>query len=426
MIKKGKTHMRLKLSIINYCLSILLLMLLVHGCRETEYLSSPPTAVPVPIAQDHWIRVLLAKDVKSCTIMIPSSYEILDASAGRSLGKFLRNVGPSTVTISQGQLNIGGKIFSNKQISIKPDQPFVFYVSDKGYRGELRLALNADGTLFDIINTVPLETYLAGVVGAEMPCYWEPESLKAQAIASRTYCLYVKERFGWQRSWDVNKTQANQMYLGLEAESPKVWDAVSKTEGQVLTCRDNNGKEGIFPTYFSSVCGGHTEDSKNVFGDSFAPLCGVECPWCRQTAAHDMFFWPMIKYDKTYVTSQLTAKYPSLAKLGGISNIIVDKTDDCAGFLRITNVKLIGANGQVDSIHGEDLRLAVDPTGRKIRSTICKITVTGQTVTFFSGRGFGHGVGLCQYGSQGMARSGATGRSILAHYYPGATITKLY
>ena len=418
--------MRLKLSIINCQLLLLLLALLVPGCRETEFISTPPKAIPVPVTQGHWVRVLLANDVKSCTIMIPSSYEMLDTASGISLGKFLKNAGPLTAIASQGQLNIGGKLFSNRQITIKPDQPFVFYVSDKGYRGELRLALNTDGASFDIINNVPLEAYLAGVVGAEMPSYWEPESLKAQAIASRTYCLYIKERFGWQRSWDVNKTQANQMYLGLEAESPKVWDAVSKTDGQVLTCRDSSGKVGIFPTYFSSVCGGHTEDSKNVFGDSFSPLCGVECPWCRQVASRDKFFWPMVKYDKAYVSSQLIAKYPSLARLSGISNIIVDKTSDCEGFLRITKVKLVGANGQTDSVRAEDLRLAVDPTGRKIRSTICKITVAGQTVTFFSGRGFGHGVGLCQYGSQGMARSGATGRSILAHYYPGASITKLY
>ena len=404
---------------------MLILVASINGCREREFISSPPVAVPAAVTQDNWIRVLLAKDVKSCTIMIPSSYEILDTASGVSLGKFLKNVGPSTTTIALGQLSIGGKTFSNKQITIKPDQPFVFYISDKGYRGELRLIVSTDGTLFDIINNVPLETYLAGVVGAEMPSYWEPESLKAQAIASRTYCLYVKKRFGWQRSWDVNKTQANQMYLGLEAESPKVWDAVSRTDGQVLTCRDNSGKVGIFPTYFSSVCGGHTEDSKNVFGDSYSPLCGVECPWCQQVAARDMFFWPMVKYDKTYVTSQLTAKYPSLAKLGSISNILVDKTDDCAGFLRITNVKLIGANGQTDSLHAEDLRLTIDPTGRKIRSTICKITVVGQTVTFFSGRGFGHGVGLCQYGSQGMARQGTVAKNILAHYYPGASITKL-
>jgi stage II sporulation protein D len=400
-------------------------LLFINGCRERELISPQPTA-SVVVAKDHWIRVLLGNDIKTCTVMIPSAYKILDTASGTSLGSFDRMAGPSTLTAMSGQFSLGAKVFQNKQITLIPDQPFVFYIGDKGYRGEIRLALSSDGTSFDIINTVPLESYLAGVVGAEMPSYWEPEALKAQAIASRTYCLYIKGRFGWQRSWDVNKTQANQMYLGLEAESPKIWDAVNQTNGQVMNCCDDSGKEGVFPAYFSSVCGGHTEDSKKVFGDSFAPLRGADCPWCQQIAARDMFFWPMIKLDKSYVYSQVTAKYPSLTKLGQISNIIIDKESQYNGFLRPTNLKLVGTNGQTDFIRAEDFRLAVDPTGRKIRSTICKISASGQTWAFFSGRGFGHGVGLCQYGTQGMARKGATAQQILNHYYPSARITKLY
>ena len=404
---------------------ILLCVLFTYGCRERELISPPPTP-PVTVTQSHWIRVLLSKDVKTCTIMVPSSYEIVETSSGTSLGRFLKNPGPLTVTAAPGQLNIGGRLFSSRQITLIPDQPFVFYVANKGYRGELRLALSYDGTCFDIINNVPLETYLAGVVGAEMPNYWEPEALKAQAIASRTYCLSIKERFGWQRTWDVNKTQANQMYLGLEAESPKVWEAVTQTNGQVLNCKDDSGKDVIFPAYFSSICGGHTEDSRKVFGDSFGPLHGVDCPWCRKVAARDMFFWPVVKFDKSYVTAQVVAKYPLLIKLGQISTVVVDKESDYGSFIRPTNLKLVGTSGQSDFIRAEDFRLVVDPTGRKVRSTICKITTTGQTCAFVSGRGFGHGVGLCQYGSQGMAREGADARQILAHYYPGASIVKLY
>jgi stage II sporulation protein D len=398
-------------------------MLFILGCRERE-LISPPPAAPVAAVQNNWIRVLLNKDIKTCTVMVPSSYEIINTTSGASLGRFLKNVGPLPVSVSAGQINISGKSFEGNQITIIPDQPFVFYIGDKGYRGELRIALNSERTSFDIINNVPLETYLAGVIGAEMPSYWEPEALKAQAIASRTYCLYMKQRFGWQRTWDVNKTQSNQMYMGLEAESPKVWDAVNQTSGQVLNCRDESGKNGIFPAYFSSICGGHTENSKNVFGDSFVPLCGVDCPWCKQVAARDMFFWPTLKLDKSYVSSQLIIKYPSLAKLGEISNILIDKQSDWNGFSRPTNLRLIGTSGQSDFIRAEDLRLGIDPTGRKVRSTICKITPSAQLFVFSGGRGFGHGVGMCQYGSEGMAREGATAQQILNHYYPGASITK--
>jgi stage II sporulation protein D len=402
---------------------ILMLAPLVNGCRERELTSPQPTAA---IAPSHWIRVLLGKDIDTCTIMVPSTYEIRDTSTGASLGRFAANSEAIAARVIQGQLFIGEKAFPYRQITLIPDQPFVFYLNDKGYRGEMRLAISDNGSSVDIINNVPLETYLAGVVGAEMPSYWEPEALKAQAIASRTYCLYVKQRFGPQRIWDVSRTQANQVYLGLEAESPKIWEAVNQTTGQILNCRDENGKEGIFPAYFSSICGGHTEDSKKVFGDSFDALQAVECPWCGQVAGRDMFFWPMVQLDKSFVNSQLTARYPSLGKLGPISNIVVDKQSEYSGFSRITNLKLVGASGQVSYLRAEDFRLAVDPTGKKIRSTICKITAKDRTWAFFSGRGFGHGVGLCQYGAQGMARQGAVARQILDHYYPSAGIIKLY
>ena len=356
--------------------------------------------------------------------MIPSSYDIVETESGVSLGKFPRNVGPLTVNVISSQINIADKTFTGSQISLIPDQPFLFYIGDKGYRGELRLALSADRISFDIINNLPIESYLAGVVGAEMPSYWEPEALKAQAVASRTYCLHIKQRFGFQRKWDVNKTQANQMYVGLEAESPKVWESINQTSGQVLNCRNQNGSSGIFPAYFSSICGGHTEDSRKVFGDSYPPLVGAQCPWCQEIAAGNVFFWPMTKLDKAFVNSQLVSKYPSLKKIMPLSNIVVDKESSYNAFVRPTNLKLVGANNQSDFIRAEDFRLVIDPTGRKIRSTICKITSTGQTWTFFGGRGFGHGVGMCQYGSQGMARKGATAQEILSHYYPDSWISR--
>jgi len=98
----------------------------------------------------------------------------------------------------------------------------------------LKLILNPEGKYYDAINIVPLETYLVGVIGAEMPNYWEPEALNAQAIAARTYCFYIKKRFGVNRGWDVSKTQSNQVYLGISAESDEIWDAVNKTQGRII------------------------------------------------------------------------------------------------------------------------------------------------------------------------------------------------
>jgi stage II sporulation protein D len=134
----------------------------------------------------------------------------------------------------------------------------------------------------------------------------------------------------------------------------------------------------------------------------------------------------MAQYSKQYVKTQLVAKYPTLARLGMITGIVVTERSQYEGASRMTMVRLVGENGQSDMIRGEDLRLAIDPAGTKLRSTICQVAPMGENFAFFSGRGFGHGVGMCQYGTQGMAREGRTFQQILAYYYPNSTITKLY
>ncbi len=103
---------------------------------------------------------------------------------------------------------------AGKEVVLSPEQPCIFGLNGLKYRGWLKLVVNREGQSFDAINLVPLEPYLAGVVGEEMPDYWEPEALRAQAIAARTYCLYTKNRFGTNRSYDVSRTQSSQVYGG--------------------------------------------------------------------------------------------------------------------------------------------------------------------------------------------------------------------
>jgi stage II sporulation protein D len=255
-----------------------------------------------------------------------------------------------------------------------------------------------------------------------MPRYWEPEAPKAQAIAARTYCFYIKKRFGGNRKWDMKKTAAHQVYRGVSAESTEIWNIVNQTKGQVLVCKQTDGTEDIFPTYYSSVCGGYTENSKNVFGDSFEPLISVPCPYCKNVAKPKFFFWPMIQFDNAYVVTRLLRRYPNLKKLGEIINISPAAQSNYAEFSRLTKVKLSGSNGKSDFLRAEDFRLAIDPTGRKLRSAICQIVKRGDKWAFLSGRGWGHGVGMCQCGAQGMARKGKNAQQILSYYYPGSKI----
>lgn len=403
---------------------LLFCLIILSGCTERQLTRPTPQ---MDIEPRFWIRVLLFDNITNCTLTAAPPFSVINSQTQTAQARFEESAAPINVSISTGRITIAGRPFSGNELIISPDAPHIFNLNGRDYRGKLKLILGPDGSSLEAINLVPIEPYLAGVVGAEMPHYWEPTALQAQAIAARTYCLYIKKHFGSRRNWDVRKTQANQTYHGVAAESTQVWHAINKTYGRVLTCKLPDGTEGIFPTYYSAICGGHTENSKNVFGgDALEPLAGVPCSYCKHVAKPALFFWPMVRFDKTSVTARLLKRYPKLKQLGKITNIRPAKKSDYEEFSRLTSIKLLGSTGKTDSLRAEDLRLTIDPTGRKLKSTICQIVSIAGKWAFISGRGFGHGVGMCQCGAQAMARKGKTANQILSHYYPASKIVRVY
>lgn len=408
--------------------AILLLSLLsVGGCKSRQITTA---TIQMDIESRFWIRVLLLNNVHSCTLTSGSPLDVGkdgDTPQARTTEIRIEKTDvPINIKLLNGRITISGQTFADNEVVIFPDDPYIFNLNGSDYRGNLRLIVNPDGKSFDAINLVPPEPYLAGVVGAEMPAYWEAEALKAQAIAARTYCFYSKKRFGVNRTWDVKQTEASQVYRGINAESTRIWKAVNETKGQVLTCRQTDGTHEIFPSYYSSTCGGHTENSRNVFGDSFETLIGVPCPYCETVAKPKFFFWPMIRFDKAEVADKLVRKYPTLKKLGNIESISPAGWSDYENITRLTKIRIVGSNGKSDFLKAEDFRLTVDPTGRKLKSSICQIVDWDNYWAFLSGRGWGHGVGLCQYGTEGMAREGKNAEQILAHYYPASRTKSIY
>ena len=401
----------------------LLVLLVFLGCGDRQLGESTPQ---MNAAERFWVRVLILDDVSECTVAASSTLSVLNGDLGVEEGHFEAPDTRVKISISGGVISVAGHVVRGDEVILSASDPHIFILNGDSYRGKLKLVVNADGQSFDAINVVPLEPYLAGVVGAEMPYYWEPAALEAQAIAARTYCLYIKRRFGKGRSWDVKRTAAHQVYLGVAGEAAQVWDAVDQTNGQVLVCTHGGGDEDIFPAYYSSTCGGHTEDSKNVFGDSFEPLAGRACPYCRPVTKPSFFFWPSVEYDKASVSARLLSRYPQLRALGRITGINVTNKSSYEGFSRMTMMKLTGSSGKSDFLRAEDLRLTIDPSGNRLRSTNCQIRSAGDKWMFLLGRGYGHGVGMCQYGAQGMAREGKSGEEILLYYYPGAGIVRVY
>ena len=185
-------------TLVNCLLMVAILMAAAVFLSCREQMAVIVTTPQMDLESKFWVRVLLADDVESCTLKASGGFSVLD-SYGRVLMPetiFTEFGEPMEVNVSAGGLIIAGRSFAEMEVTILPDDPYTFSLNDNDYRGKLVLKANFDYKTFDAINVVPLEPYLAGVVGAEMPGYWEPEALKAQAVAARTYCLYQKMRFG--------------------------------------------------------------------------------------------------------------------------------------------------------------------------------------------------------------------------------------
>jgi stage II sporulation protein D len=395
---------------------VLVFISIFSGCQKREIIE--PTE-GMDTAKELWIRVLLFDNIRECIVTSESGFNVLDRTK-RSATMFTTSQ-PVKVSLNSGMIRIGERLF-DKRVSINPKKPYVMEVNGKLYRGNFKVIVGKDS--FDVINHVPIEAYLKGVVGAEMPDYWEPEALMAQAIAARTYALYYKRRFGVKRDWDVSTTQATQVYKGVAVESATVRNAVNKTEGKVLVTKLADGTRGIFPTYYSSTCGGHTEDSVSAYGGaSYEALSGVKCPYCKKIAKTSFFYWPMAEFDFKSAGQKIMDRYPKLKKLERIVKIEPHKVSD---YGRINSFMLTGKNGKTGFLRGEDLRLTLSRGNGKIKSTFCNVMTINGKLRFYAGKGYGHGIGMCQCGAQGMARTGKSETKILSYYYPSSSIEKLY
>jgi stage II sporulation protein D len=287
------------------------------GCTSEPANSEPVITHSPPVSG---IKVLLNDNAEKISFKSDDDYRILNYDTMETL-KVAVSSDLAEITTDNNSIRVGPQNFKTTRLIIQTQHNRPFVINDnQAYRGNLEVIVNPDNKTMMVINNVSLESYLAGVVAAEMPSYWETEVLKAQAIAARTYCLYMKSKFGKNRFWDVKATQANQVYKGIRAETLRTTNAVNSTAGLILCSEQESGCEQ-FPAYYSSACGGHTENSANVFGDSFEPLRGVDCPFCRTTIRPSLFFWPDVKFDKKTVNENILERYPSLKDLGKIEKI---------------------------------------------------------------------------------------------------------
>ena len=367
----------------------------------------------------------------------------------------------------------------NKQkiYDLKNEEKFVvsssdrrgIWVGQKRYGGKLKIFIRDNDIL--VVNVLGIEKYLGSVVGSEMPAKWPLEALKAQAIASRTYALKQKGNL----LYDIDSTNKNQVYIGLEASTYKTTKAVNSTRSLVLTYKDK-----LINSLFHSSSAGMTENSQDVWKNKYPYLTSVK-DFDKNN--------PKLRWNKKFSKSQLKKLFPRIGEIKEIKILNITSTG------RVKNVRIHGTFG-TDQISGVDLRKRmnlkstlvrfkfIENNDNKSRTDIPKLLSTnkleneplthivrvGDTliviadqydvsveeivalnniknsslinvgqrllvprnslnssfssdrVLVVSGYGSGHGVGMSQWGAKYMANKGEKAKSILKHFYKGVEI----
>ena len=257
----------------------------------------------------------------------------------------------------------------------------------------------------NIIKEIPFEEYIKGVVAGEMPVTFELEALKAQAVASRSYAMYQMTATK-DKAYDVVNTTANQVYLTDEQlkdnwkedypeKINKIKTAIAETSGEYLTY---NGE--IVNAMFFSTSVGATENSEEVFVSALPYLRSVDSTWDKESPVYiDTYTFTLEDFYK-----KLNLPFKQTLKIE-----VTEKTST-------GRTKALKINDQ--EMKGRDVA-----TKLSLRSNYFDIVQNQNNITITT-KGFGHGVGMSQYGANGMAKEGYKYDQILKHYYKNTEIKK--
>jgi len=307
-----------------------------------------------------------------------------------------------TVLPTASGLKIGGINFSN---AVKFSGKGFIKVKGRSYRGTV--IVKSQKKKLDVINELDVEEYLFGVLPAEVSPKWPKESLKAQAVVSRTYVLKNLGRYA-SKGYDLTACEASQVYAGASSEKPQTTSAVLETEGEVLTYR-----KGFASVYFHADAAGHTENPAYVWGSKKVPryLKGVREPPMAKTPYSN---WKA-KITRDEIIRILRKKGYSFKRLKRISSKGKTRSGRVKEFVIHTEKgRLKIASNKFRNMFGTS----------RLRSTKITRIENKRRAVVFHGSGWGHGIGLSQWGAKSLAEKGWNYRKILNFYFPGTRLKK--
>ncbi len=401
---------------------------LVFGC-------APPRPQPPALGPEPELRVGLLVGASGVRLGGDGELFVTDDANGRPVGAVKAGTAWTVVPDTSGGLVLvrpdGTRTERHSGISaVNVTEGRFAMANGRRYRGRVNIVRDRTGVT--LINRVSLESYLAGVLAQEMGPRRaeEREALLAQAVVARTFAL--RNRGRWEvQGFDATADTRDQVYLGAEAESPQVWEAIRATAGEVVRYQGR-----LIEAFYHAACGGRTAAVEEVFRSaqrqpylrSIADRSRDGRAYCERAPR---FSWRE-EWEATTLRTILTRTLTAVMTVSGdglqpITDLQVTRST-AAG--RVAQLRIVFSHGDV-RIDGPDVRTVLRPTpDRLLWSSAFRLFVTkdGPLVSRLvaEGAGAGHGVGFCQWGAIGRARAGQRYRDILGTYFPGTTVGRLY
>ncbi len=285
------------------------------------------------------------------------------------------------------------------------------------FKGSVHIQTAEKNDGCDIINELSIEDYLTTLLPKEMSSSWPIEALKAQAVAARTYAYFkiqskqVSRTMGFQTNYDLESSEKHQVNGSYFDATEETILATRQTNGEVLTLFNNK----VTPAFYHSKCGGKTLRPDQVWRNFIQGYSSVNCPFCHK-----------------HGTKNWKRAIPSKKWNGHVQNILAKmnttKTAKSYEFLYLKDSKLNSSikfymDSQFKSLKKSRLRSAL---GRKKLPSNNFHLKEKNNKMIIEGSGYGHGVGMCQFGAKEMALQGQTYKQILAHYFPELKLQKIY
>ena len=302
---------------------------------------------------------------------------------------------------TEGMALVDGRVVRDGA-TLTADGP-VYITGGGPYPGKLKVY--HEGSRILVVNEVPLERYIEGVVASELPGSWDTEVKKSQAVAARSYALVQRaRRDGW---YSLEATTLDQVYKAGGVDS-RTREAVAATRGQVLVQDDT-----LVEAFYHATCAGHTEAAAYVWPERGVPFdWSAPCGFCTESPLHS--------WQRTLTIGELSdALRREQSGMGIVTALrVLGRTPSG----RARSIRLSTESGSV-VLGGNDFRRIMGYS--KVRSTLFEIEETDEGLQL-TGHGAGHGVGMCQWGAHGMVGEGHSYTEVLQQYYRGTSLRTLF